>query len=214
MSKSLGNAIEPLALIETYGLDQFRYAMLREVPFGNDGDFSKQSVVHRINSDLANGLGNLAQRVLSLVAKNCDGKMPVPGELTDQDQMLLNAADAIVPQARTAMADLAFGKLLEGVWSVIGQADQYIDHQAPWVLRKTDPARMATVLAVLVQTLRPIAIVLQPFMPGSMARLLDQLGVPSDRRDFAHAGPKHAVPPGTSLPAPHGLFPRIELDKS
>jgi methionyl-tRNA synthetase len=214
MSKSLGNAIEPLALIETYGLDQFRYAMLREVPFGNDGDFSKQSVVHRINSDLANGLGNLAQRSLSLVAKNCDGKVPVPGELTAEDQALLNAADNIVPQARAAMGDLAFGKLLESVWSVIGQADQYIDKQAPWALRKTDPARMATVLAVLVQTLRPIGIVLQPFMPGSMARLLDQLGVPADRRDFAHADAKYAVAPGTTLPAPQGLFPRIEADKA
>ena len=210
ISKSLGNVIDPFDIIETYGLDQVRYFLLREVPFGNDGDFSHQAIVGRINSDLANDFGNLAQRVLSMVAKNCGGLAPQPGTFTADDEALLDAARGLLARQRAAYAEPAFHKALEAAWEVIGAANRYVDDQAPWVLRKTDPARMATVLYVLTETVRHLAILTQPVMPETMARLLDQLGQPAERRDFA------ALPtplePGTPLPAPKGVFPRFVED--
>jgi methionyl-tRNA synthetase len=208
MSKSLGNALEPHAMVAKYGLDQVRYFLLREIPFGNDGDFSHRAMVQRINSDLANGLGNLAQRVLSMINKNCAEQVPQPGALTDADKKLLASAHGLVGRLRPLFLEQSFNRALEAIWQVVGEGDRYVDEQAPWALKKTDPARMATVLYVLAETVRNIAIVTQPIMPHSIAKMLDQLAVPADARTFASLGEKGALKPGTPLPKPEGVFPR------
>ncbi|MGF1608787.1 MAG: methionine--tRNA ligase [Kiloniellales bacterium] len=207
ISKSLGNVIDPHALVEKYGLDQVRYFLLREVPFGNDGDFSHRAMVGRMNSDLANDFGNLAQRVLSMIYKNCDAKVPQPGELTEEDRNLLNdSGTRLVRSMRGEMSRQMFHRALEAIWAVVSESNSYVDEQAPWALRKNDPARMATVLYVLAEAVRHLAILTQPFMPDSMARMLDQLAVPADKRSFAALG--EALVPGTPLPKPQGIFPR------
>jgi methionyl-tRNA synthetase len=206
MSKSLGNVIDPRELADTYGLDPLRYFLLREVPFGNDGDFSRRALVTRMNVELANDLGNLAQRTLSLIARNCAGRLPARAALTAEDAALLDAATALPAALRARLERQAFGEALEEVWRVIRAANAYIDHQAPWALRRTDAARMAAVLRVLADALRVIATVLQPFMPDSMAKMLDQLGVPAAARGFAALDTP--LPEGTALPPPAGVFPR------
>jgi methionyl-tRNA synthetase len=209
ISKSLGNVIDPLKLIEKYGLDQTRYFLLREIPFGNDGDFSHRAMVQRMNSDLANGIGNLAQRSLSLIAKNCAGAVPQPGTLTASDEALIAAAEEALPKVRGFIREQGFHKALEAIWQVISEADRYIDEQAPWSLRKTDLARMNTVLYVLAETIRRLGLLIQPIMPQSAAKLLEQLSVPEDKRRFAAYGKDHALVPGTALPQPQGVFPRF-----
>ena len=166
-------------------------------------------MVRRINSDLANDYGNLAQRVLSMIAKNCAGQVPEPGPLTDADQALLGTAHALLPRVRACMAEIAANRALELIWEVCGDANRYVDAQAPWTLRKTDPARMATVLWVLAETLRHLAVLTQPFLPQSSAGLLDLLAVPETERGFATLGRGGAsLRAGTALPAPVGVFPR------
>ncbi len=208
MSKSLGNALEPHAMVAKYGLDQVRYFLLREIPFGNDGDFSHRSMVQRINSDLANGLGNLAQRTLSLISKNCEAKVPTPGALTDADKTLLASARELLAKLRPLILEQQFNRVLEAIWQVVGDGDRYITEQQPWSLNKTDPARAQTVLYVLVETVRHLAILVQPVMPQSMAKMLDQLAVPAAERTFAALGERGALKPGTALPTPQGVFPR------
>jgi methionyl-tRNA synthetase len=209
MSKSLGNAIAPSQLVETYGLDQARYLLLAEVPFGNDGDFSQEAAIRRINADLANGIGNLAQRTLTLIQKNCGGLVPEHQAFTQHDQQLLARAYDLVRAVEGDLGKQLFHEALRTIWGVIGDGDAYIDANAPWALKKTDMERMATVLYVLAETLRSIAIVSQPFMPEIMAQLLDQLAVPADRRNFAAMGEAGRLLSGTALPPPRGLFPRI-----
>jgi methionyl-tRNA synthetase len=206
MSKSLGNVISPHDMIAKYGLDPVRYFLLREVPFGQDGDFSQRAMVGRLNGDLANDLGNLAQRVLSFVQKNAGAAVPQPGAFTAADQKTLDDARNLLVIVRAELDEQAFHKALDALWQIVGAANRYVDEQAPWTLRKTDPARMATVLYVLMETLRRLAILIQPFMPDSMARLLDQLAVPGNTRDFAALDT--TLTPGTALPAPQGIFPR------
>jgi methionyl-tRNA synthetase len=206
MSKSLGNVVEPTALVQRYGLDQVRFFLLREVPFGQDGNFSHTQMVHRINSDLANDFGNLAQRVLSFIQRNAGAVVPPAGALTADDEALLAAARALLGQIRGHMVEQGFHLALDAIWQVVGAANRYIDVQAPWVLRKSDQARMATVLYVLADVIRRLALVTQPFMPDTMAKLLDQLAVPADRRSFSAY--ETALASGTALPAPSGLFPR------
>ncbi|HJT12901.1 MAG TPA: methionine--tRNA ligase [Dongiaceae bacterium] len=214
MSKSLGNALEPHAMVAKYGLDQVRYFLLREIPFGNDGDFSHRAMVQRINSDLANGLGNLAQRVLSMINKNCAEQVPQPGPFTDADQKLLASAHGLLAKLRPLFAEQAFHRALEAIWQVVGEGDRYVDDNAPWALKKTDPARMATVLYVLAETVRHLAILVQPITPHSAARMLDQLAVSADARTFAALGEKSALKPGTRLPKPEGVFPRYVEEAS
>ncbi len=206
MSKSLGNVIEPRKLAETYGLDQIRYFLLREKPFGTDGSMSHTAIVSRINVELANDLGNLAQRTLSLVARNCGGVLPARGDITEEDMVLLAAAGSLLEHLRINIDRQTFHEGLEEIWKVIRAANGYIDRQAPWALNKTDKIRMGAVLRVLVDTIRVVATLLQPVMPGSMARMLDQLGVPPEARSFAAM----AVPltDGAALPPPQGVFPR------
>ncbi|MBB4284739.1 methionine--tRNA ligase [Roseospira goensis] len=212
ISKSLGNVIDPYDLVDRYGLDPVRYFLLREVPFGNDGDFSHRAMVGRMNGDLANDLGNLAQRVLSMIAKNCGGSVPTPGPLTEDDTVLLAQAYGLLPQVRAAVDRQAFHEALEAVWVVVRAANAYVDRQAPWALRKTDPGRMATVLYVLAETIRHVAILVQPVVPDSAARMLDQLGVAADARGFEALGEGGALTPGSPLPKPQGVFPRYVED--
>jgi len=209
MSKSLGNVIAPSQLVETYGLDQTRYLLMAEVPFGNDGDFSHAAAIRRINADLANGIGNLAQRTLTLIQKNCGAAIPEPGEFTFEDKALLESAHTLHQAIEPDMRAQAFHEVLKTIWGVVGAGDGYIAATEPWALKKTDPARMGTVLYVLAETLRAIGIVVQPFMPDTMNRLLDQLAVPGDKRAFAACGGPQRLVPGTMLPPPQGLFPRI-----
>jgi methionyl-tRNA synthetase len=209
ISKSVGNIIDPLSLIDTYGLDPVRYFLLREVPFGNDGDFSHRAMVGRINGDLANDLGNLAQRVLSMIAKNCDAKIPQPGAYDDADRKILADAAAMLNQVRTEMDRQAFHEVLDTIWTIVRAANGYVDYQAPWSLRKTDIGRMGTVLYVLAEIIRHLAFLIQPLMPDSASRMLDQLGVPADRRNFSAIA--ESLMPGTPLPKPEGIFPRFSV---
>ncbi len=207
MSKSTGNFIDVRPLVDEFGLDPVRFFLLREVPFGNDGDFSRKALISRTNAELANGLGNLAQRTLSFIAKNAEAKIPSRGTLHEVDHALLAVAETLPEKVRVAINRLAFHEALEEVWKLIRAADAYIDHQAPWTLKKTDPVRMLTVLYVLAAVLRTVAILLQPLMPDSMGRLLDQLGVAPEARQIAALDTPLAE--GTALPPPAGLFPRF-----
>ncbi|WP_112663420.1 methionine--tRNA ligase [Microvirga flavescens] len=208
MSKSVGNVIDPFELAETYGVDQLRYFFLREVPFGQDGNYSHEAIVNRINADLANDLGNLAQRSLSMIAKNCDSSVPNPGEFTQADKDLLWLADALPGKTRAAMDDFALHVLLSEIWAVVAEANRYFASQEPWTLRKTDPARMATVLYVTAEVLRAVGILAQPFVPTAAEKLLDLLAIAPDQRTLAAIGGQARLSPGIALPQPAPIFPR------
>lgn len=268
ISKSLGNVIDPVRLVEEFGLDQTRYFLMREVPFGNDGNFSRDAMIKRINAELANTIGNLVQRTLSLIAKNCDGMLPFSpqklefsplewvlseiGTVSDKaasegfraaysyflsladkmnaamanyaqhltgaskkspeqllnDALLDDAADSI-RQMEDKMQAQDFSGALEDILSLAHKANVYIDAQAPWALKKTNPEKMQQVLYVLAETIRYLGIMLQPFMPDAAAKILDQLAVPADERNFAHLTTSYRLKPGTPLPAPVGVFPRF-----
>lgn len=208
MSKSVGNVIDPSSLVEQFGVDQLRYFFLREVPFGRDGNYSHEAIANRINADLANDLGNLAQRSLSMVAKNCDNQIPVCGELTDDDKAILTAAQDLLGKVRGHMEVQAIHKALEAIWQVVADANRYFAGQEPWALRKTDVTRMASVLYVTAEVLRHVAILTQTVMPDASASLLDLLGVDKEARDFVHLGERNALVSGTGLPEPSPIFPR------
>jgi len=213
MSKSVGNVIDPFALIEAYGVDQLRYFFLREVPFGQDGNYSHEAIVNRTNADLANDLGNLAQRSLSMIAKQFGGELPKPGTLSDADQAILAAADGMIAKAREAMATQQLHQALNAVWSVVADANRYFAGEAPWALAKTDPAKQATVLYVTAEVLRKVTILAQPFVPTSAGKLLDLLAIPADERSFAFLGAERRIAAGAKLPPPSPVFPRhIEAD--
>jgi methionyl-tRNA synthetase len=215
MSKSVGNVIDPFDLIKTYGVDQVRYFFLREVIFGQDGTYSHEAIVNRINADLANDLGNLAQRSLSMIARNCEGKIPEPGPLAAPDRTLLAASDALYAKAREAMERQGIKQYLDAVWAVVADANRYFAAEQPWAKRKTDPQRMSTILYVTAEAVRQVAILAQPVMPGSAAKLLDLMGQPQDARGFAALGPERRLQPGTAVPEPSGVFPRyVEPEES
>ena len=208
MSKSVGNVIDPFSMVEHYGLDQVRYFFMREVPFGQDGSYSHDAIVNRTNADLANDLGNLAQRSLSMIGKNCEGKVPEPGVLNSDDQAILDMADSALVTARAAMAEQSIHTAVAATFAVVAEANRYFAGQEPWALKKTDPARMATVLFTTAEVIRRIAIQCQAVIPQSAAKLLDLVAVGEDQRTFAHAGSSGALVAGTLLPSPTGVFPR------
>jgi methionyl-tRNA synthetase len=208
MSKSVGNVIDPASLASAYGVDQLRYFLLREVPFGQDGNYSHEAIVNRINADLANDLGNLAQRSLTMIARNCDGRVPEPGDFTDADKALLALADALPEKARAALDGFALHFVLAEIWSVVAEANRYFASQEPWILRKQDPVRMGTVLYVTAEVLREIGIMALPFVPVAAANLLDLLAVPHETRKIASIGSGARLATGTSLPTPAPIFPR------
>ena len=208
MSKSVGNVIDPFTLAAHYGVDQLRYFFLREVPFGQDGNYSHEAIVTRINADLANDLGNLAQRSLSMIAKNLEGKAPQLQNLLPQDEAILALADALPEKCRHLMQNFALHQILGEIWRVVAEANRYFATEEPWIIRKTDQARFEVILAVTSEVLRAVAIMTQPVMPVACAKLLDLLGVPDSARDFNHVGAKGRQDGGRLLPAPSGLFPR------
>jgi methionyl-tRNA synthetase len=208
MSKSVGNVIDPFSLADTYGVDPLRFFFLREVPFGQDGNYSHEAIVNRINADLANDLGNLAQRSLSMLAKNFGGVLPQPGPFSDNDNAILASADALLGKAREAMKTQQLHQALNVTWAVVAEANRYFAGEAPWALAKTDPARQGTVLYVTAEVIRRIAILAQPFMPTASGKLLDLLAVPADARDFAALAEGVRITAGATLPAPSPVFPR------
>ncbi|MEM5500909.1 methionine--tRNA ligase [Ahrensia kielensis] len=212
MSKSVGNVIDPFELVDEFGLDKVRYFFMREVPFGNDGSYSNDAIITRTNADLANGLGNLAQRSLSMIAKNLDGVLPEPGALQPEDKALIGLCVPALETARAAMDKQQIHKALEAVFDVVTAGDRYVDTMAPWGLKKTDPERMATVLYTVAETVRRIAIMCQPIMPESAGKLLDLVAVPDDQRNFSNI--EDALVGGISLPKPEGVFPRYVETKA
>ncbi len=208
MSKSVGNVIDPMALADHYGVDALRYFFLREVPFGQDGNYSHEAIVQRINADLANDLGNLAQRSLSMIAKNCGAKVPQPGEVQAADAEMLAKAYGAVEASRAAMAAFAPHQALGEIWAVVGDANRYFAAQEPWKLGKTDPARRDAVLYTTIEVLRVVGILCQPFIPAAAEKLLDLLAVRPDERNFSFATPEHRLSAGADLPAPAPIFPR------
>lgn len=214
MSKSIGNTVDPLALVDAFGLDAVRFFLLREVPFGQDGSYSEEAIISRINTDLANELGNLAQRCLSMVAKNLDGVVPDPGSLNADDTALLADADALLGKSREAFDQQAMHQALEAIWLTLGATNRYFSAQEPWVLRKSespaDQQRFRSVLYVTMEVVRIAALLVQPVMPTAAAKLLDLLGQPAEQRDFTAIATRLA--PGTELPAPTGVFPRYQTE--
>jgi methionyl-tRNA synthetase len=211
MSKSVGNVVDPLALIKTYGRDAVRYFLMRETSFGNDGDFSHAALVGRLNTDLANSYGNLVQRVLSFIAKTCKGQIPPFGEMTDADNALLGKARDVLNTIRSFIHEQAIHKMVDSISKLINDTNRYVDEQKPWSLKISDPARMETILYVLAEVIRQIGFVTQPLVPDASHKILDQLAVPLNERSFSY----WHVPlkPGTALPTPEGIFPRF-IDKS
>ncbi|MBP1850129.1 methionine--tRNA ligase [Rhizobium halophytocola] len=208
MSKSLGNVVGPKELVEHFGLDPIRYFLMREVSFGQDGSYSEEAIGTRVNADLANGIGNLASRSLSMIGKNCDAKVPVCGDLTEADRAMLASVDGLIDIAREEMAKLHIHKVVAAIIAVVSEADRYFAGQEPWALKKTDPARMATVLYVTAEVVRQVSIHLQPYVPASAAKLLDLVAAPDDARDFASLGASNRLVAGTPLPTPSPVFPR------
>jgi methionyl-tRNA synthetase len=209
MSKSSGNVADPDALVERYGVDPLRYFLLREVSFGQDGGYSDEAIVTRVNADLANGLGNLAQRCLSIIAKQCGGIAPACDGLLPADINLLELLHGLQATLQQEIDALAPHAALAELWTGVSAANGYFAEQAPWAVRKSDPARADRILWTAAEAVRRLAILARWAIPGSADALLDQLGQGADARDFAAL----ATPlrPGTVLPPPSGVFPRLEV---
>jgi len=213
ISKSLGNVIDPVDLVNTYGVDQTRFFLMSEVTFGSDGDFSDDAMIRKVNSNLANELGNLLQRVITLVHKNCNQAVPTEvGAYTPEDEQLLAKATTLRERTATDISQQAIHKYSAKMVTMVKDANKYIDVQAPWVLKTTDPKRMETVLYVLMEVLRHVAILYQPLIPASANNMLDQLSVPDDERTFAHLD-TCSVPLGAPLKQSQAVFPRIEIEE-
>ena len=208
MSKSVGNVVDPFDLVHAYGLEQVRYFFLREVNFGQDGNYSPEAIANRINADLANDLGNLAQRSLSMINKNCGARVPEPGDFTDADKAILAAADGLYAKVREAMDRQAITKYLDAVWAVVADANRYFAGEEPWAKKKTDPRRMETILYVTAEVVRQVAILAAPVTPHAAKKLLDLLGQDDDAHTFKALGAGGRLKSGTVLPEPAGVFPR------
>ena len=206
MSKSLGNVVEPMALAAAFGVDQLRWFLLRDVAFGEDGNYSHAAIVERTNADLANGIGNLAQRALSMIAKNCNGILPDTTTSGEAEATLFDQFAALTLTYRSEMAGLKLHRGLEALMSMVSLANGYFADAAPWGLKASDPVRMGMILATTAEAVRRIALLAQPAMPTACGKLLDQLGVPADARDFAALSTTLVA--HTPLPSPVGVFPR------
>jgi methionyl-tRNA synthetase len=215
MSKSLGNVVDPLELADAFGVDQLRYFLLREVTFGHDGSYSTEAIVNRVNADLANSFGNLAQRTLSFIAKNCDGVLPFGGKEDEADgELLARVAIATRDQLPRHFGNLELSQGIEAWLRAVFACNQYIDVQAPWTLRKTDPERMIAVLATLYVAIRDLAIGILPVIPAAAGRLLDQMGIGAEERSFASLADSESYArlagSGFKLETPKPIFPRLD----
>ena len=217
MSKSLGNVVDPLELADRFGVDSLRYFLMREVSFGQDGSYSAEAIVTRCNADLANSFGNLAQRVLSFIAKNLDGALPAIHELAADDTALLDAVSTDMPRAVIAAFDAVEPNRAIDAWmSAVFACNAFVDTQAPWALRKTYPRRMESVLATLYRCIAQLAVAVQPFVPRSASGLLDAMGIDPALRSFAGMASDWYSPlvgSGFRLARPQPIFPRLELPK-
>lgn len=209
MSKSIGNVIDPDVLIDEFGVDPVRFFFLREVSYGQDGSYSAEAIVSRINADLANEYGNLAQRTLSMIGKYFDSVVPDPGEFTPEDRALIDRAATLLPTVREHFDVQAIHLGLEALWSTLAATNRYISAQEPWKLAKTDRERTGTVLYVCAEVIRIVTLLAQPVMPTATGTVLDLLAVGDDHRDFAAIQTR--LQPGTPLPKPTPVFPRVEL---
>ncbi len=214
-SKSLGNVTDPMALAERFGVDPLRYFFMREIAFGHDGSYSAEAIVNRANAELANSFGNLAQRTLSMIYKNMDGKLEVPPTIPVDDQLEARVRFACHEELPREFEALNFSVGLEAWMRAVFACNQYVDEQAPWTLRKTDPARMAAVLMTLLRCVRHLAIAVRPVVPTAADRLLDQIGIATNARNYgALADPEwfaRLVESGFAIDKPEGVFPRLEL---
>jgi methionyl-tRNA synthetase len=214
-SKSLGNVTDPLALADQFGVDTLRYFLLREVAFGQDGSYSPEAIVTRANAELANSFGNLAQRTLSMIFKNMGGELKSGHKLAEADVALGDAVALGITGLRRAFLDLDFSDGLEAWMRAVFACNQYVDEQAPWTLRKTDPARMEAVLMTLLRCVRSLAIAVRPVVPSAIDKLLDQMGIAADARDYSALADtawfENLVASGFKLSQPVGVFPRLEL---
>ena len=208
MSKSVGNVVDPFTMADAYGVDPLRFFFLREIPFGQDGNYSHEAIVNRINADLANDLGNLAQRSLSMVAKAFGGVLPEPGEFTAEDKAILASADAMLGIAREHMKTQQLHQVLNAIWAVVADANRYFASEAPWARAKVDPKRQGTILYVTAEVLRCVSIMAQPFVPSSAAKLLELLAVRPEERSFYELNGTKRIAPGRQLPPPAPVFPR------
>lgn len=208
MSKSLGNVESPFGMADEYGVDQLRYYCLRLVRFGSDGSYSHTDIVNHTNADLANNFGNLAQRSLSMIFKNLDGKVGGAGVLEEADEALLALADGTLEKCRVAIDVTSPNEALDAIWHVLDEANKYFDEQAPWGLKKSDPTRMQTVLYVTAEVVRQVAVLCQAFIPQSAGKLLDQLKISDADRKFDQLGSAARLNPETVIDKPEGVFPR------
>jgi methionyl-tRNA synthetase len=213
MSKSVGNVVDPFALVAHFGCDQVRHFFLREVAFGQDGSYSPEVIAFRINADLADNIGNLAQRSLSMIVKNCDGTMPTPGPLTAEDEAIIALADRTIELCRTEMAGQMIHKSMAAVFALSSEANGYFAAQAPWALAKTDLARMATVLYVTAEVVRQIGILLMPYVPASAEKLLDLMKIPAEERKFSFLGETGRLRSGIAIDKPEPVFPKYFAPK-
>ena len=209
MSKSIGNVLSPSGMVETYGLDQIRYFLMREIPHGQDGNFAHDTAITRMNADLANGMGNLAQRTLSMIYKNCDAAIPDNSDMTEEDRALLSQINACLDKALAEVESFKTHRALEEIWRGVSAANGYIDAQEPWTLKKENPDRMKTVLYTLAEAIRRLAIMIQPVTPDAAGKILDQLKIKSEDRQFIHIDDAYTLVPGTQIDKPEGVFPRI-----
>lgn len=212
MSKSAGNVVDPMAIVATYGVDPFRYFLLREISFGQDGSFSHEALVTRCNADLANNFGNLAQRSLSMIAKNCGGRVPAATTHEPADAALLDSILAAQAQAVAHMATLAIGPALEAIWAAMSATNQYFADSAPWAVRKENPDRADTILYTTAEAIRRLAVMARWVIPAGADAILDLLGQGVGSRNFEALG--SAITPGLELPPPVGIFPRLEQVES
>ncbi|MCB2047136.1 MAG: methionine--tRNA ligase [Novosphingobium sp.] len=218
MSKSLGNVVDPLELADHFGVDQLRYFLMREIAFGQDGSYSAEAIVTRCNAELANSFGNLAQRSLSMIFKNLDGIVSAELETMEADSALESTVRANIGSMRTNFEQLNFSSGLDNWMQAVFACNQYVDEQAPWALKKTDPERMAAVLMTLFRCVRDLALAVRPVVPTSIDRLLDQMGIGEDARDFAALADtdwfERLAGSGFQLSQPSGVFPRLEMPET